>query len=81
MMAHKGLGIVGIDIRLFHHAVKALKLRFVFVLEHDIISAVAMLFKMTADNRACHCWPFAADRLAPKDDHPARQEAEVDIED
>ena len=40
-----------------------------------------MVFKMTADNRACYGRPFAADRLAPKYNHQAHDEADVDVDD
>jgi hypothetical protein len=39
-----------------------------------------MLFKMTADNRACHSAPFAANRLAPKNNHPSHDEPDVDVD-
>ena len=80
-MAHKGIGIVGIDMRLFHHAEKALHVHLVLVLKNYLISAVAMLFKMTVDNRACHSGPFAANRFAPKDNHPSHDETDEGIDD
>ena len=79
-MAHKGLGIVGIDIRLLHHAVESLKLLFVLVVEHHKISTIAMFFEMTANNRASHSGPFVARGLAPNDDDPTHKETYIDVD-
>jgi hypothetical protein len=50
-------------------------------LEYRIVSTVARLFKLTVNNPAGHSGPLAAIRLAPKNNHPSHDEADVDVDD